>query len=154
MNNSNTVYFDDYEAKRFSSIAWEELDEKVYPRRVVSNFSINTDTIRGLLVIEKYQMNMPSASALVRLKMNYARKGGVSFTSILPDVATSLGVFVRRVFVLRAHGPRTVIAAAAEREDEGQDVVMQFVIPGVDGIEDEFESLSLMAISKVLAMFE
>ncbi len=152
MSISNTVYFDEEELKRLSSSAWDELDVETYPRRVVSNFSINTDGIRGLLVVERYHMNMPSTSALARLKMSYARKGGVSLTKMLPDVATSLGIFVRRVFVLRTHGPRTVIAAAAENQDEGRDVVMQFVIPGVDSMDDELENLSLLAISKILTM--
>lgn len=143
----------EFDDNRFSFVVWEMLDEERQVGGVVHRLSCEIDRFPGLLILECCDMRMPATASLVRLRMEHARLSGVSSVIQLDDVSTSIGIFVRRVFLLNPQYRRTVIAAAAEI-DGRPDAVVQFVIPGAGQDVEDLDSLSLLSISKVLEMYE
>lgn len=152
MNDVGTGSFSGLESP-FASITWNELTSERRLASAVMKFSCLVDSLPGLLIVERCNLHMPAASSLARLQMMQMRLAGISSFTLLNDVQTPLGTFVRRRFVLAPHHRRTVLASAAE-VDDGLDVVAQFVVPGVDQGEDTIEALSLLSISKVLELDE
>lgn len=135
----------------FSFITWNALTSERHFTGAVMKFSCLVDSLPGLLIVERCNSRIPPVSSLVRLQMKHMRLAGISSFALLDDVQTPIGTFVRRRLVLAPHHRRTVLASAAE-VDNGLDVVVQFVIPGVDQEEDTLEALSLLSISKVLEL--
>ena len=137
----------------FSSVSWEELDREEHSGSVVTRLSGSFDGSPGLLVVERCNLGMPATSALVRLRMTHARPAGITSVIQLDEITTEIGVFVRRAFSLMPQRRRTVVAAAAEVEDD-LDFVVQLVVPGVDQGQEELEALSQLSIAKALELAE
>lgn len=103
------------------------------------------------LAVSWFKSDVGPAQTLVRIRMQHWEKGPLPLVATLDSVTVATHTFSRTMFQLNNPRQSTVLAAAADLND-GQRMLLQFVVAGGGGVGECSDQLFSEAIGKALEM--